>query len=448
MRRAAWTPLLLTMAAGMLISTPRAAVAQSNERLNALEAAIAAQAEIIARQQQVLDLQTRALQELRREAVAGALLDLRGAGAAAAPAAPAVGTPAPGSVVPPVPQETGPIGTPPPEAATPPAAATPAPPPMPAELPGVLTPRGRWGLDLAIDYSHSSVNRFTFRGVELQEVLLIGVIEATDADRSSYQVALTGRYGLTNRLELEARVPYSTRSDRVTVLIPVLEEQSQLRRETHTRASGIGDAEVAIHYQLTSGLGIAPIMIGNLRLKSITGKGPFEITRDAAGTPLELATGSGFYGLSPSITFIKRSDPAVLFANLGYDINFARSVDAPVGEVIVERVNPGDALQTSVGMGFAVNEQFSFSLSYKYSVLTGSKTQLFQPSSQSRTVQSSNRLYIGSLGVGMSYMIPPNFRVNLDLDFGITGDAPDMRIALRIPLTPLVQRMFSRNRGA
>src|SRR3546814_3275808 len=79
---------------------------------------------------------------------------------------------------------------------------------------GVLTPKGTLVVEPSIQYSHSQVNRFTFLGVEILDTFLIGLLEAQDADRDLYQAAITGRFGITDRLEAEIKVDRkSTRLD-------------------------------------------------------------------------------------------------------------------------------------------------------------------------------------------------------------------------------------------
>ena len=72
--------------------------------------------------------------------------------------------------------------------------------PLFAEVGGVLTPEGSLSLEPAVQYSHSSINRFVFQGIEILDVVLIGDIEASDADRDIVQVSGTARYGVTDRL--------------------------------------------------------------------------------------------------------------------------------------------------------------------------------------------------------------------------------------------------------
>lgn len=298
----------------------------------------------------------------------------------------------------------------------------------------MLTPEGEFVFEPSLEYSHASSNRFTFRGTEIQEVVLIGAIEARDADRDFFSAAGTMRYGVTDRFEVEARVPYVWRSGDLTFTIPVLGEEEAERTESLS-GDGLGDIEVAGHYQLNSGRDGWPVFVGNLRFKTRTGKGPFDVDRDADGIEQELPTGSGFYEVEPSITAILPSDPAVLFANLGYAYRIKDGdVNERVGDFVVQEVDPGDAIKTSVCMGFAVNEELSFTLGYKHSFIMETETELLETGTGATSTQESSNLHIGSALFGLSYRFSDQVRVNLDFELGVTEDAPDMRATLRLPV--------------
>ena len=63
-------------------------------------------------------------------------------------------------------------------------------------------------------------------------------------------------------------------------------------------------------------------LVANLQAVAPTGTDPFKIRRSATGNPLEAATGAGFWSISPSVTAILPTDPAVLFGTIGYGRNF------------------------------------------------------------------------------------------------------------------------------
>src|SRR3546814_2612828 len=109
-----------------------------------------------------------------------------------------------------------------------------------------------------------------------------------------------------------------------------------------------------------------PIFIGNLRYKSPSGEGPFDVDRDANGLESELATGSGFHGIEPSVTILYPNDPAVFFANFGYFFHLPEDVDKTFNDQTIGKVDPGDAFRMSFGMAYSINERSSLTLGYKH----------------------------------------------------------------------------------
>ena len=142
-----------------------------------------------------------------------------------------------------------------------------------ANIGGVLTPKGVWIIEPSLQFSNSQINRLSFLGIEILETFLIGILEAEDADRNLISPALTVRYGLTPRLELEGKLPYVWRDDTLRATIPSLISEPQITRDL--KGHGIGDVELALHYQMNAGQSGWPIFIGNLRYKTATGDGPF-----------------------------------------------------------------------------------------------------------------------------------------------------------------------------
>ncbi len=302
------------------------------------------------------------------------------------------------------------------------------------DIGGVLTPKGRLVIEPSLQYSHASVNRLTFRGVEILSTLLIGVFEAEDADRDTWTAALTGRLGVSDRLELELKVPYVYRNDTLFATVATTEGQTEFDIDRDLSGNGMGDIEVAAHYQMNSGRDGWPYFIANLRYKSTTGEGPFDIRRDSDGIEQELATGSGFHSIEPSITMLYPSDPAVYFANLGYMFNLEDNVNQRItDDILVGDVDPGDAIRLSFGMAYAINERSSFTLGFKNDFIGKTKTEFVNPDNGDSATVSSRSLNIGSLLLGWSFQISRDTSVNLALELGVTDDAPDTLLTLRIP---------------
>jgi hypothetical protein len=418
---------------GLAIVWSSSACAQDTQgdaaRLKRLEEAIASQTERLDQQQKELDRQQEELlrqhAELRTQLAELASLRQSQSVIVAAPIrnddlAPlrAGRTNQQGATAPTAPQTSQrPVGVAPPDKPAPQLVALP-------EGVGVLTPKGRLVIDPSFEYINSSSNRLVFRGVEIVTGVQIGLIEASDVDRNSLIGSLAARFGISDRIEIEARIPYVYRNDEITTLA---QQNSTITQTTELEGHDIGDVEVTGRYQFNRGRNGGPIFVGNLRYKSDTGTGPFDVERDVAGIARELPTGSGFWGLEPSITALLPSDPAVLFATLGYLYHAPDEVNRTINGVAVGEVDPGDSINASLGFGFAVNQRFSFSAGYRHSYIFPTETEL------GATRQESDDLHAGSLQLGLSYRFGERTTVNTNFEFGATEDAPDVRAVVRIP---------------
>lgn len=386
----------------LLGTEARAQDADMRSRVDALEKLVAAQARQLAEQERALTVLSRP--DLGR---------LSGAGVGAQPsqqkAFVQVGSVSPG--------EPSRVGQAPPERDAVEVAALP-------ERQGVLTPRGQFVLEPSVDYTHASTNRLVFRGVEIVTGVQIGVIEASDADRNGVGASLTGRYGLSDRLEVQLTVPYVRRADRLTTLA---QRDETISRTQSLRSSGVGDVELGARYQINRARPGRPVFIGALRVKGDTGTSPFEIDRDEFGVARRLATGSGFWAVEPGLTFLYPTDPIVIFGGLSYLYHMPKDIDRTIGEVVVGKVDPGDAIGVNAGFGFAINPKFSFSLGYRHNYILPTKSQI------NGTGQKSESLQVGVFTFGWSLRLSDRMTVSNGYEFGATSDAPDVRVVLRLP---------------
>jgi hypothetical protein len=349
-------------------------------------------------------------------APARALADIRGAGAAGAAGDAAVGRAPPANGRPP---EIAPI----------------------FETPGVLTPRGKFVLEPAIQYGYASSNRVALVGYTIIPALLIGLVDVREVKRNSTTASMSLRRGITNRLELELKVPYVYRSD--ATVSRELFTGTMVENVFQTSGKSIGDVELAARYQINDGGVDKPYFIGGLRFKSRTGRDPFEVVTDCTtrcvgtnatgtGLPLDLPTGSGFYSLQPSLTWLMPSDPAIFFGNFSYLHNFKRSnvsrtVLSGEQEALGE-IKPGDVFGFNFGMGLALNEKASLSLGYDHASI-GRTRQAGQP------VPGSVRTQLGTLLLGFSYRLNEKRTISVSVGAGLTRDTPDVSLMARMPLT-------------
>ena len=394
-----------------------------------LQQQVAEQAQRLTAQEQLLDQQKTRLQaqdveiEHLREMTDQALSVSRGAGAGVAAiglaAAPTSSAAAPPPIQ--IAQATPVVGEPPPEDQQPKKVVVASVP----EGQGVLTPRHHFIVEPQFDYAHGSTNRLVFRGVVIVPGVNIGVIDASNADRNAVSPAIDFKYGLTNRLEIEARIPYVYRADRVR---EVSQRDQTVTIPEDLYGHQIGDVELSARYQINSGVGAWPIFIGGVRVKTDTGSNPFLIPRDQFGAATKLATGSGFWGVEGSLTFLYPSDPVVLFGGLSYFDQLSKNLNQTVSDVHIGKVNPGDSISANLGFGFAINPRFSFSLGYKHTYIFSTKTEL------GGTEQTSDSLQVGQFNVGWSFQLNDRITLTNTYYIGTTRDAPDMEVMFRVPI--------------
>lgn len=309
------------------------------------------------------------------------------------------------------------------------------------DAPGVLTPRGKYILEPALQFGYSSSNRVALVGYTVIPALLIGLVDVREVKRNTFTASLTGRTGLSNRMEVELKLPYVYRSD-ATVSREIF-TGTAVERVFDTSGKAMGDIELAGRYQLNDGGPDKAYWIGGLRYKSTTGKDPFEVVTDCqtrcigenvtgTGLPLSLPTGSGFHSLQGSLTWLFPSDPAVFFGNLSYLHNFKRdnvqrlvrnNIREPLGELA-----PGAIIGFNFGMGLALNDKASLSLGYDHSTVARMKQ-------NGQTVPGSVRTQLGTLLLGYSYRFNEKRSLSVAVGAGVTRDTPDVSLTVRMPLS-------------
>jgi hypothetical protein len=299
------------------------------------------------------------------------------------------------------------------------------------EQPGVLTPAGHFELEPSLQYNYSTNSRVALVGYTVIPAITIGLIDIREVNSTTAVAALTARYGLTNRLEMEAKVPYLYRHDESTA-----RPLAGTNHEEVFTASGhdLGDVEFALRYQFNQGGPAFPYFIGSLRAIFPTGKGPFDVdyvpeaeTPAGMSLPEELPTGSGSYGIEPGLQVIYPSDPAVFFAGINYLWWFKHNVDQDIGSNHIGEVDPGDSIKLNFGMGLAINTHSSFSMGYQHVYIEKTRFDGHVPLAATDT-QLSQLLF------GYSYQLSPDTSFNLSVAAGLTHDTPDVELTLRVPI--------------
>lgn len=305
---------------------------------------------------------------------------------------------------------------------------------------GILTPKGKFVLEPSLQYGYSSSNRVALVGYTVIPALLIGLVDVREVKRNTVTGALTTRYGLSNRLEVEARLPYVYRSD--ASISREIFTGSASENAFNNSGKAIGDVELAARYQLNEGGANQPYFLGTLRFKSRTGKDSFEVVTDCVtrcignttgtGLPLDLPTGSGFYSLQPGLTWLFPSDPAVFFGSFSYTHNFKRSNVSRLvlgGErESIGSVEPGGILGANFGVGLALNDKSSLSIGVDLNSVGRTRQ-------NGEAVRGSVRTQLASLLLGYSYRYSAKTTFSITVGGGLTRDTPDLTLNVKVPMS-------------
>ena len=291
----------------------------------------------------------------------------------------------------------------------------------------VLTPKGSLVVEPSLGYTSSSSTQVAIEGFTIIPSIAIGLINVSEVQRDTLTGAISLRYGLFHRLEVETRIPYVYKTEQVRERRVFKASPLDIVRESD--GHGLGDVELSLRFQFNRGLEGWPFFIGNLRVKSDTGTDPFEVDRrvltveDDQGDPVRIGevfeeqpTGTGFWAVEPSVTMIAPSDPAVFYSNLSYLWNIERKVNDEIG-----RVDPGDGVGLSFGMGVGVNEAISFSMGYDHTTIFATTRE-----NDAGTEPQFDQLQVGSFQFGFSSPV-----ANISLALGATEAAPDVQLEVR-----------------
>lgn len=296
---------------------------------------------------------------------------------------------------------------------------------------GLLTPRRQWVVEPSLSYVHSGSLEVSIEGFAIMPAVAIGLIDVSETERDTFTAALALRYGVTRRLEVGVKVPYVYREQRVRSR-DIL-EGTDMESVAGSDGHGLGDVEFGIHYQFNVVDRGRPFFIGNFKVKSRTGTDPFEVERRSVLSQdgerigdvlLEQPTGSGFWGIQPSVSIIYPSDPAVIFGNVSYLWNVERDLGPGYG-----RVDPGDAVGASLGMGLSLNNRTSMSFGYDHSVVFRTRVE-----EASGLEPVFNQRQVGTLLWGASHRLSQRTNLNFSVGVGVTESAPDVQLSVRLPM--------------
>jgi hypothetical protein len=132
-----------------------------------------------------------------------------------------------------------------------------------------------------------------------------------------------------------------------------------------------------------------------------------------------LSVGSGFPSLQAAVTAVKRQDPVVFFTGVSYTAFRTRAFDG-------SDVRPGNGIGLRFGAILAASPETS--LRAGLDLNRNQATRL-----NGRSVPGSDAMS-AIVELGLSTLVYPNTLLDLSVGFGVTPDAPDLRIGVALPI--------------
>ena len=300
---------------------------------------------------------------------------------------------------------------------------------------GVLTPKNQLVIDPSIEYDYWTQNQLNLNGFTIIPGITFGNIFISHVDQRYVMPALSLRYGITDRLEVNLKVPFVLGWGNTTAQQA---GASALPLTAGSNAASIGDIQFGASYQFNSGDNGWPIFVGNLEFKTATGQNPYEVPIYNAlntnnqllfGIPKKLPTGTGFYALEPSLTVFYPTAPGVLFANFQYIKSFSHTFVIPNvggGPGTPVNLSPGSAAAATFGLGFALNDKASMTLSYQ-------EEHVFPARAGGSQIPGSSYDF-GTFNFGLGYTVSPRTSINLGVGIGAGPYAPVARVLIEVPV--------------
>ncbi|MFQ5657681.1 MAG: transporter [Candidatus Methylomirabilales bacterium] len=282
---------------------------------------------------------------------------------------------------------------------------------------GLLLRPGQLEITPAVDYNFFDTRRINVSGFSILPTLVIGVLETEKVQRNIVDPSLTLRLGVVEDVQADVRVPYRFTFDRI----------STETTETTRSVNGIGDIEGAVFYQPVREWGWIPDVIVGVRGKSRTGEDPF------GGDPDELPLGTGFYSVTGSITGVKSSDPAVIFATVEYTHNFERTVRLLGTDPFKTDIGPGDSIGYNIGVALALNPELAINFRVEQRFVSETEIDPPRPGSTSNDVPGST-LNVATAFAGITWALGRTVSMDFSVGAGLTEDSPDVTVRLAFPI--------------
>lgn len=301
--------------------------------------------------------------------------------------------------------------------------------------------KGGFTIENGISYNRYDRKQLSLNGFLALDAIFLGniAIENVESDTLTHELGV--RWGVSPRLTLNANIPAIARKT-VYQKGGAGGSAAAIAQES-TSGMGMGDVTLGANYKLFGERGWVPDGVLNLSVTAPTGREPYGIPwrileRDdddfiRFAVPEEQPTGNGLWQASVGMSFVKTTDPAIIFANIGYARTFARSfddLDNSPDTVNPGKVRLGDAYYFGTGVAFAFNERTSFSMSVSARLAARARMR-YDGAEWAKVIGSDANAAMFNLGV--THALSQRVTVVGMLGIGLTPDAPDFSLGIKVP---------------
>ncbi|MFN3702830.1 hypothetical protein [Thermomonas sp.] len=300
---------------------------------------------------------------------------------------------------------------------------------------------GKLTIENGVTYARYDRKQLTLNGFLALDAIFLGNIAIENVESDSLTYNFAARWGVSPRLTLSADVPYILR--KTIYQKGGAGGSAAAVAQEETTGGGIGDITLGANYRLFAESGWRPETVLTASITAPTGREPYGmdwrvIERDnddfiRFAVPAEQPTGNGVWQAGLGLSMVKATDPAILFGNIGFTHSFQRSfddIDSDPETTNPGRVALGNAFYFGAGVAFAFNERTSLSISFSDRMAARARTR-YAGSDWIKIVGSDANA--GTLNFGVTHALSPKATFVGVLGIGVTPDAPDFSLLVKIP---------------
>ncbi len=297
-------------------------------------------------------------------------------------------------------------------------------------------------VEAGFEYSRYDRTQLTLNGFLALDAIFLGNIAVDNVASDTFKYTLAARYGLTPRWNIGVSAPFIQRyttyqkggAGGSAAAIAEVDQTSDL---------AIGDTTVNLSYRLFPETVSRPDVVLTGTVIAPTGREPYGIAWRVIekddddfirfAVPEEQATGNGLWGVGASVSAVKTLDPALLFANFGYTHYISRSfddLDNDADTVTPGEVSLGGSWNWGLGLAFALNDRASLSMSFSQQINDKARTKYEGEEWVDLIGSDANS---AMFNLGLTYALGKKTTLVTTLGVGLTPDAPDFTLGIRIP---------------